>query len=164
MAMENVAQPSNLYQQLDQYDWDADEEFQGGLSAILGPDPAPEQAAELALRARKFNVPVDFDQYKAWRESRLTPSNTTNGLNPSASAAETPQATPVAISGASPEAPYPTSFSHIVELITTGQPVPGIKEIPNTVLEGQGTESAKPRRKKPWEQDESTTSAATETA
>jgi len=54
MAMENVAQPLNLYQQLDQYDWDADEEFQGGLSAILGPDPAPDQAAELALRARCF--------------------------------------------------------------------------------------------------------------
>jgi hypothetical protein len=32
--------------------------------------------------------------------------------------------------------------------------VPGIKEIPNTVLEGQGTEPVKARRKKPWEKDE----------
>jgi hypothetical protein len=42
-----------------------------------------------------------------------------------------------------------------VELITSGQPVPGIKEIPPTVLEGQGTEPTKPRRKKPWEKEES---------
>ncbi|KAI5291358.1 hypothetical protein KEM54_005211, partial [Ascosphaera aggregata] len=27
---------------------------------------------------------------------------------------------------------YPSSFAHIVELITTGQPVPGIQEIPST--------------------------------
>jgi hypothetical protein len=32
--------------------------------------------------------------------------------------------------------------------------VPGIKEIPPTVLEGQGTQSSAPRRKKPWEKDE----------
>jgi hypothetical protein len=53
-----------------------------------------------------------------------------------------------------PPAPYPTSFAHIVELITSGKPVPGIKEIPPTVLEGQGTEPSKPKRKKPWEKDE----------
>jgi hypothetical protein len=53
-----------------------------------------------------------------------------------------------------PPAPYPTSFAHIVELITSGKPVPGIKEIPPTVLEGQGTEASKPKRKKPWEKDE----------
>ncbi|CAI9631114.1 unnamed protein product [Alternaria burnsii] len=53
-----------------------------------------------------------------------------------------------------PPAPYPTSFAHIVELITSGKPVPGIKEIPPTVLEGQGTQPSKPKRKKPWEKDE----------
>ena len=53
-----------------------------------------------------------------------------------------------------PPAPYPTSFAHIVELITSGQPIPGIKEIPSTVLEGQGTQAEKPKRRKPWEKDE----------
>ncbi|KAB2573024.1 MYB DNA-binding domain protein [Lasiodiplodia theobromae] len=51
------------------------------------------------------------------------------------------------------EAPYPTSFAHIVELITSGQPIPGIKEIPDTVLEGQGSASTASKRKKPWEKD-----------
>jgi hypothetical protein len=49
------------------------------------------------------------------------------------------------------DAPYPTSFQHIVELITTGQPVPGIKEIPNVLNEAPPSESARPARKKPWE-------------
>jgi len=58
---------------------------------------------------------------------------------PSSSSAETP-------------APYPLSFNRIVELITTGQPIPGIKDIPDTVLEGQASQTVQSRRKKPWEQ------------
>lgn len=49
------------------------------------------------------------------------------------------------------EPAYPSSFAHIVELITTGQPIPGILEIPDTVLTGHDTASSKPRRRKPWE-------------
>ena len=44
------------------------------------------------------------------------------------------------------------SFNHIVELITTGQPIPGIKDVPSTVLEGQESQSTNSGRKKPWEQ------------
>ena len=61
---------------------------------------------------------------------------------------------PTSSNAGEPPAPYPTSFAQIVELISTGQPVPGIKEIPATVLEGQGTAAVKARRKKPWEKDE----------
>ena len=42
----------------------------------------------------------------------------------------------------------------MVELITTGQPIPGIKEIPDTVLEGQASRSTPVKRKKPWEKDD----------
>ncbi|OJD29528.1 myb dna-binding domain protein [Diplodia corticola] len=76
----------------------------------------------------------------------------------SASASAPPTSAPAttttsAAEGQQQEAPYPTSFAHIVELITTGQPIPGIKEIPDTVLEGQGTAPAASKRKKPWEKD-----------
>ena len=50
-------------------------------------------------------------------------------------------------------APYPTSFSQIVELITSGHPIPGIKEVPNIVLEGQASQMMTARREKPWEKD-----------
>lgn len=48
---------------------------------------------------------------------------------------------------------YPSSFAHIVELITTGQPIPGIQEIPDTVLKGKETKASASRRTKPWEQN-----------
>lgn len=62
-----------------------------------------------------------------------------------------------------PEPAYPSSFAHIVELITTGQPIPGIQDIPDTVLSGHDISSEKPRRRKPWEKDEVVT-ASDETA
>ena len=48
-------QPDLLqFQQLEDYAWESDVEFQSGLQAILGPDPSPEQAEHLTLRARCF--------------------------------------------------------------------------------------------------------------
>ena len=51
-------------------------------------------------------------------------------------------------------APYPTSFSQIVQLITSGDPIPGIKEVPDTVLRGQASRPMNPKRRKPWENDD----------
>ena len=45
---------NDVYEALEKYHWDDDVEFQSGLSAILGSNSTPEQAAELALRARCF--------------------------------------------------------------------------------------------------------------
>ncbi|KAF8426688.1 hypothetical protein EV426DRAFT_445895 [Tirmania nivea] len=60
--------------------------------------------------------------------------------------------TPSVLTPAGPDkAPYPTSFAHIVELITTGQPIPGIREIPNKISEEKPSESVQNKRKKPWE-------------
>ena len=50
-------------------------------------------------------------------------------------------------------APYPTCFGQIVELITSGSPIPGIKEVPDTVMEGQASQTKTAKRKKPWEKD-----------
>jgi hypothetical protein len=51
------------------------------------------------------------------------------------------------------EAPPPASFADICELIAQGKPIPGIKNIPDTILEGQGTRPQANQRKKPWEKD-----------
>ncbi|KAF3902034.1 hypothetical protein AA313_de0206604 [Arthrobotrys entomopaga] len=47
--------------------------------------------------------------------------------------------------------PYPTSFAQIVELITSGKPIPGIKEIPNTLNTAPPTQNTAQQRRKPWE-------------
>ncbi|KAI9718621.1 MAG: hypothetical protein M1828_006629 [Chrysothrix sp. TS-e1954] len=54
---------------------------------------------------------------------------------------------------------HPADFEEISRLIANGERVPGIKDIPKTVLEGQGTEAMSPQRPKPWER--STDSAST---
>ncbi|KAK3946320.1 hypothetical protein QBC46DRAFT_4030 [Diplogelasinospora grovesii] len=56
-------------------------------------------------------------------------------------------------SGSEGDAPYPASFQAIIEAVTTGKPVPGIKEIPNTVVRLPGiTPVGKMQAPlKPWE-------------
>lgn len=107
---------------------------------------------------------IDFDGYKAYRNARGRPPPTPPTTNGTTASLDMPPISlgdessggimPASSNPNEPPAPYPTLFAHIVELITNGQPVPGIKDIPNTILEGQGTEPSKPRRKKPWEKDE----------
>jgi hypothetical protein len=126
--------------------------------------PVEENAESRLTRARKYNINIDFDGYKSYRNARGRPPPTQplNGA-PAPTVLGTEASggiMPAPADANEPPAPYPTSFAHIVELITSGQPVPGIKEIPSTVLTGQGTEPAKPRRKKPWEKDESPAAAA----
>lgn len=49
------------------------------------------------------------------------------------------------------EPPYPKSFQDIVELITSGKPVPGIMEIPDVVSQEPSSRSVGEVRRKPWE-------------
>lgn len=51
------------------------------------------------------------------------------------------------------EPAYPSSFAHIVELITNNQPIPGIEDIPDTILTGHDEPSKATRRRKPWEKE-----------
>jgi len=61
-----------------------------------------------------------------------------------------PQATPA--SQPTP-APHPREFLHIVELIQSGKPVPGIRDIPDGVAQVPGSTPILPKRKKPWEKE-----------
>ncbi|SMR45881.1 unnamed protein product [Zymoseptoria tritici ST99CH_1E4] len=140
-----------LFHQLDAYPWSEDQEFQGGLRAILGSVQDPQQVEHLTLRARcyyyarKAGTPVDFDGYKQWVESRNSqPAALSNGGQ---SAATQSQPT----DGGMGDAPKPASFAEICDLIAEGKPIPGIKDIPDTILEGQASEAQAEKRKKPWE-------------
>jgi hypothetical protein len=86
--------------------------------------------ARLFYYSRKKNIsPINFDAYKAHLASKPPPPSET-----------TPQ--------------YPTPFADIVALITSGQPIPGIKDIPATVLSDKATKPVASKRRKPWEKDE----------
>jgi len=159
MATEAVSPQDNieLFKQLDLYPWDSDKEFQGGLQAILGSNPSPSQSQELTLRARCFyyarkkQIPVDFDAYKAWVSSNtLAPPPITSTSQP-----HHESDLPLTTSNAGEEpAPYPQTFSQIVALITSGQPIPGIKDIAPTVLEDKASQPVVSKRRKPWENED----------
>jgi len=51
------------------------------------------------------------------------------------------------------EASYPKSLAEVVELITTGKPIPGIMEIPDTILPPPTAAATAPVRRKPWEKE-----------
>ncbi len=171
--------PEFIYAQLAQYPFDADREYQEGLATILGHPDTPVTPAELADQSRlllqaqcfyfsrRFHTPpIDPVGYSTWLQSQGQSSTPPNmGVTaappppPSSSSAE-PSTSPPAPTGAEeanatgPDPPYPTSFAAIVELITRNLPVPGIEEIPPTVLDpGSSKIDRTPRRKKPWEKD-----------
>lgn len=150
-----------LFHQLDNYPWDDDQEFQGGLKSITGSTEDQAQLDHLTLRAkcfyyaRKSGTKVDFEGYKRWVEGGREDGQT-NGLG-SQPAGEAPAVQPIESqtvstgSGAMGDAPKPASFAEICDLIAEGKPIPGIKDIPDTVLEGQSTASQAQKRTKPWE-------------
>jgi len=103
---------------------------------------------------------IDVDEYKSWKRQRESGSNVLTATQISSSepshvnggdkdeAIESEPATTT-----EEVEPPRLSYQEVVELIQSGKPVPGIKDIPSTVLEGQGTQSTQARRKKPWEKD-----------
>ncbi|KAI1906653.1 hypothetical protein LOZ53_005039 [Ophidiomyces ophidiicola] len=135
---------------------------------------------DLVLRAKCFyysrkqsiQPPLDFLAYKTWLQSHAEalsedpaasaePSSTETSTGPAVSEPPTTTVTSQEAPAATSSSPstqeqpaYPSSFAHIVELITTGQPIPGIQQIPDTLLTGQEGPSTATRRLKPWELQE----------
>ena len=174
-------QEEPVFNEIESYPWSEDHEFQTGLTSILSSQSraslSEEQTQHLILRARCFyfarkrGVHIDFAAYKAWREKRHGSSHAlstgvesiekSKGESPTASGPNGASINVDDKSGAlhtesehsldDPAAPYPITFSHIVELIASGQPIPGIKDIPDTVLEGQESRAIAGKRIKPWE-------------
>lgn len=122
----------------------------------------------IAWNARKRNIRIDFNDYLSWRGTQARASAVNGAADealdslPASTVERRASVAQQHDSSAEPPAPYPTSFEQIVELISTGKPIPGIKEVPDTVLDGQASQTSVARRKKPWEKDNET-SIETET-
>ena len=168
----------DIFTSLSQYPFDSDAEYLSGLSAIFGHPSTPpsvseiSQNADLVLQAECFYFtrkrglpPIDPSGYRAWLQSRPSDPATSPSASdqtsdlPSTALQDAPSVTadvPTSLEAAAGNAdeppPYPTSFAAIVDLITRNVPVPGIEEVPATVLEHGSTKiDHTPRRRKPWE-------------
>lgn len=117
------------------------------------------RGTSLLTQPRKFGTKVNFDGYRVWREQRQGDSTNSATISPSQVHDEAPPISAEvegALDGPHGSAPTPASFAEICQLIADGKPIPGIRDIPDTVLEGQATSSQATRRKKPWEKETST--------
>lgn len=157
------ASQASLFERLKSYPFNTDPEFANGLSIILGHPDAPASETEvnrdddLILQAKCFyfsrkediSPPLDFAAFKVWLAQN---AGAVQSSHPSVQSEELAMlSNPTQTSAQEPT--YPSSFAHIVELITTGQPIPGIQQIPDTVLTGHDTSSEQPKRLKPWEKE-----------
>ncbi|KAH6695833.1 hypothetical protein F5X68DRAFT_32604 [Plectosphaerella plurivora] len=171
------------FKAFDSYPWAKDNNFMSGLYAIIG-DPNTKSPrgtpSELAVHARTFyyaqrvGVTIDFAQYKEWLAKH--PEHTPPAVLPEAyRALDAASSAPVLAWQASapkadlyverkPEDPsqgtgnepaYPMGFAEMLERIQKGLPIPGIKEIPDTVVRDPTVKpvGARSAPRKPWEKD-----------
>jgi hypothetical protein len=122
---------TNTFQEFESFPWDTDNDFNTGLNELLENDRLSSQdKQELILRAKAFYFTkrtgnaINIDEYKTW-----------------------------AYSGSQPDIQsMSASYQDIIDLILSGKPVPGIKEVPNIVLgEQQSSRATAKVRQKPWE-------------
>ncbi|CCH45042.1 hypothetical protein BN7_4620 [Wickerhamomyces ciferrii] len=99
----------------------------GKIQEIITEIPTDEKS-RLEIQAKTFyfcqqtgNI-LNIEDYEEWKSNQLN---------------------------AEPE--YSSNYQELVELIIAGKEVPGIKQIPDTVLEGQTSQHVAQERKKPWE-------------
>lgn len=183
-------QEQRLFEQVERYPWETDQEFQMGLRSILGGQAPSPQTYDIGLRARCFffarknGQQVDFQKYKEWHYARAASMATqaqsssiqqadgqtqsdasregqASNVNGSAIEESAPLSDILArasqnatINNGPDDGGAKLSYAEIVEMIQSGKEIPGIKQIPDTILQGQGSSASQSRRKKPWEKDE----------
>ncbi|KAF4436768.1 hypothetical protein FACUT_6179 [Fusarium acutatum] len=174
-----------IFTAFDTYPWTKDKNFMSGLYAILGePGQQNPQAslADMAIHARIFyyaqriGVSIDFSAYKAWlasnpdyqppdvlpeeyRQRDVANASPVPVLDWQKAAPKTDlyidRKTAAAQSGPQDQPSYPMGFAEMIKLIQEGKPVPGIRQIPNTVVRDPAVKPVGARAvpRKPWEKD-----------
>ncbi|EED15110.1 conserved hypothetical protein [Talaromyces stipitatus ATCC 10500] len=139
---------------------------------VSGDDVVFQAKCYYISRKRNINPSIDFKSYKNWLvehgvnlEAATTNPPVQNNEKCDAEDSNAAIATTSTQSILAPssqeekkkskngEPAYPSSFAHIVELITNNQPIPGIEDIPDTVLSGHDEPSKAAKRRKPWEKN-----------
>ncbi|KJZ80362.1 hypothetical protein HIM_00212 [Hirsutella minnesotensis 3608] len=181
-GIRSLQDQDSIFRAFDAYPWSKDKTFLSGLSAILGEPNSQGQRGSLvdiATHARIFyysqriGVQIDFARYQAWlarnpghqppqlvaSDAQRDPSS--NPVLPWQQAAPKAElfvhrsATPAPQDGTTGEPNYPMAFAEMLKLLQEGKPVPGIRQIPNTVVRDPSVKpvGARTAPRKPWEKD-----------
>ncbi|GAA5987613.1 hypothetical protein JCM10908_007136 [Rhodotorula pacifica] len=130
-----------------------DPTFLAGLESILQPfieqGASEEELRGIAQRAEAFYLSnhAEPDPEQPQPLSALAPPH------PPPSSSSAPSTVPTSTSTATTDSqpPYPPTFAELAQLIATGAPVPGIKDIPDQLASEPASESRAERKRKPWE-------------
>ncbi|OAA52382.1 hypothetical protein BBO_00223 [Beauveria brongniartii RCEF 3172] len=177
-----------VFRAFDSYPWTKDKAFMSGLHAILGDPNSPNQQgspADMAVHARIFyysqrvGVGIDFAAYQAWLAANpdhappsilppeyLTGSNGAAAVSPvlewqkAAPKAELYVDRAAAAAAAGDQPAYPMAFAEMIKLLQEGKEVPGIRQIPDTVIRDPAVKpvGARTAPRKPWEKNDVTPS------
>ncbi|KAG0290413.1 hypothetical protein BGZ96_006113 [Linnemannia gamsii] len=172
METSSVQQQEQLFQKFESYDFGTDANFQAGLKSIIGnnQNKSAQEQQDAVEKAKyfyysRFVQNFDYNQYQAWRQLRAATSTSTvqdeqqESSAPSTTAVvDEPAAEETQSSSASAADPtYPKSFQEICELIASGKPIPGIRQIPDNLAEGTPSEAKLAPKLKPWEKKKAAT-------
>ncbi|KAI8359039.1 hypothetical protein B0O80DRAFT_495671 [Mortierella sp. GBAus27b] len=169
-------QQEQVFEKFEAYDFENDVTFQAGLKSIVSNNQnrSEKEQQEAIQNARyfyfaRFIQNFDHSQYKEWRAQRSSSTgvsseerreNKEQEQGSSMQVESQSSSAEVASNTAASDPSYPKSFQEICELIATGQPIPGIRQIPNNLAEGTPSEPAMAPRLKPWEQKKAATAPA----
>ncbi|KAG0056746.1 hypothetical protein BGZ83_003715 [Gryganskiella cystojenkinii] len=159
--MEITPSEQSVFERFELYDFDNDATFQSGLKSIIANNQTKSaQEQEDAIRnARyfyfsRFVQNFDLKDYQAWSAQRS--GGTAASASPATTTIEEPnpqeqEQTSSSTASTSADPSYPKSFQEICELIASGKPIPGIRQIPNNLAEGTPSEAKLAPKLKPWE-------------
>lgn len=158
------------YKEFLNFDWDSFDEFQSGLNEILDSylnnlkeqDPTvtsiPEgQKEQLVRQAKSFfyctktgNI-LSLEDFDTWRSEEDSKYDTRNRVKDQ-NAFEGVEELQIDHDFPHDEEEQPRlSYQELVDRITTGKPIPGIKQIPDVTLPDRSSVSTAAQRPKPWE-------------
>lgn len=154
-----------VYKDYLNYDWDSFSEFQDGLQEILDnyldnlKDQDPSVTSIPALdkqqlidQAKCFfycshtDHILNLDDYNEWKLHNGDKYNKNKKITEITDDPEDH-----VNNAGNNEPPYSSNYQKLVELIVSGKPVPGIKQIPDTVVPDQSSKPEAKQRLKPWE-------------
>ncbi|KAH8918497.1 hypothetical protein BT69DRAFT_1338117 [Atractiella rhizophila] len=118
------------------HNFETDPVFQSGISSILTATTSlsPSEKDELIARAKAFYL----------QQLQTQPTESVEGTITDAPETEEPEK---------------LSFARLVQMIERGEPIPGIKEIPDRLSDEKPSKSTAEVRRKPWEKEGGTAQA-----
>ncbi|GJJ69304.1 hypothetical protein EMPS_01650 [Entomortierella parvispora] len=161
LASSTTAPQQSVFELFERYDFDHDPTFQSGLKSIVANNQtkSAQEQEEAIKNARyfyfsRFVQNFDLKEYQAWaaqRSGSTGETSTSSSTQGQSQAQENNEATASDTTTSTADPSYPKSFQEICELIASGKPIPGIRQIPNNLAEGTPSEAKLAPKPKPWE-------------